>query len=745
MPKIRLNSFCFLPVWLVLLGIIGVSPLSVAASDPLAETQKLLDQLKLQPEPKEFARVANDVGPFIDGVRQADPGVGKLKKLRGLLGEMRGQTEKRLASIENESQNSEAALERLYRSQDWDDLSFALAAFPYWRAWMDLEIAKTIEDEGLKTQALLPARKGFRAASMQLFRPGLVYGGWLGLGYVEMEEGHHARAKQIFESLENTLATEEDSPIRQAVSLELRLLEARTGEVRPTKIGRKIDANEAKILRIEAFALLQESRKTGGRPTTAAERLRALIEAGYLDQSLLSDMMVYAQEIAGVNVGPWTDLAGGEFALQYDHFYNAMQKYEAFFRAVNPPPGLDLDHYRYRWALAAYKAEIYQPAVDILEKLQRKKDLSDELDKATAKLLYAVYAAREASGGSIANRKSLRVAAQRYVSKSPDDKDADAARLMIAQTSSNASTALQSLNAIKSSSKLSGDVERTAYQIIARDFSAKIARNQTKLAVGLAKKGIAAFQKLPKADKADTFNFAIVLQMRALADPNPEDVLKALDFIEKKDHSNLDIRKALIWSRLQLYNRLGDRTKVTDYVRSLAADGVPSWQMEFLYPWVADLEDIPWQLELARFLHPAVKNQPDMDRRLWVLIIKDLMETGENAAGYDEALAFSKAHPASGDAWQLLGQTAELTERPFEADRAWQVITDKAVPTMAIWWDGMLSRVRIRTQSTRPEEACPLIAEMTKSAEFVPGNLKPELERARAESRCVLETASAEP
>jgi hypothetical protein len=745
MPKIRLNSFCLLPVWLVLLGIIGVSPLSVAASDPLAETQKLLDQLKLQPEPKEFARVANDVGPFIDGVRQADPGVGKLKKLRGLLGEMRGQTEKRLASIENESQNSEAALERLYRSQDWDDLSFALAAFPYWRAWMDLEIAKTIEDEGLKTQALLPARKGFRAASMQLFRPGLVYGGWLGLGYVEMEEGHHARAKQIFESLENALATEEDSPIRQAVSLELRLLEARTGEVRPTKIGRKIDANEAKILRIEAFALLQESRKTGGRPTTAAERLRALIEAGYLDQSLLSDMMVYAQEIAGVNVGPWTDLAGGEFALQYDHFYNAMQKYEAFFRAVNPPPGLDLDHYRYRWALAAYKAEIYQPAVDILEKLQRKKDLSDELDKATAKLLYAVYAAREASGGSIANRKSLRVAAQRYVSKSPDDKDADAARLMIAQTSSNASTALQSLNAIKSSSKLSGDVERTAYQIIARDFSAKIARNQTKLAVGLAKKGIAAFQKLPKADKADTFNFAIVLQMRALADPNPEDVLKALDFIEKKDHSNLDIRKALIWSRLQLYNRLGDRTKVTDYVRSLAADGVPSWQMEFLYPWVADLEDIPWQLELARFLHPAVKNQPDMDRRLWVLIIKDLMETGENAAGYDEARAFSKAHPASGDAWQLLGQTAELTERPFEADRAWQVITDKAVPTMAIWWDGMLSRVRIRTQSTRPEEACPLIAEMTKSAEFVPGNLKPELERARAESRCVLETASAEP
>ena len=745
MPKIRLNSFCFLPVWLVLLGIIGVSPLSVAASDPLAETQKLLDQLKLQPEPKEFARVANDVGPFIDGVRQADPGVGKLKKLRGLLGEMRGQTEKRLASIENESQNSEAALERLYRSQDWDDLSFALAAFPYWRAWMDLEIAKTIEDEGLKTQALLPARKGFRAASMQLFRPGLVYGGWLGLGYVEMEEGHHARAKQIFESLENALATEEDSPIRQAVSLELRLLEARTGEVRPTKIGRKIDANEAKILRIEAFALLQESRKTGGRPTTAAERLRALIEAGYLDQSLLSDMMVYAQEIAGVNVGPWTDLAGGEFALQYDHFYNAMQKYEAFFRAVNPPPGLDLDHYRYRWALAAYKAEIYQPAVDILEKLQRKKDLSDELDKATAKLLYAVYAAREASGGSIANRKSLRVAAQRYVSKSPDDKDADAARLMIAQTSSNASTALQSLNAIKSSSKLSGDVERTAYQIIARDFSAKIARNQTKLAVGLAKKGIAAFQKLPKADKADTFNFAIVLQMRALADPNPEEVLKALDFIEKKDHSNLDIRKALIWSRLQLYNRLGDRTKVTDYVRSLAADGVPSWQMEFLYPWVADLEDIPWQLELARFLHPAVKNQPDMDRRLWVLIIKDLMETGENAAAYDEALAFSKAHPASGDAWQLLGQSAELTERPFEADRAWQVITDKAVPTMAIWWDGMLSRVRIRTQSTRPEEACPLIAEMTKSAEFVPGNLKPELERARAESRCVLETASAEP
>lgn len=726
---------------LLLLPGIGTA---AAAGSAIDQARAFLGQLQAQPEAKEFARIAREIGPVIDEVRQANASEADLKTLRDLLEKMREQTEQRLAGLERETNEDEAALERLYRSQAWDDISFSLAAFPYWRAWMDLELARRIDDEGLRTQALLPALKGFRSASMQLFRPGLVYGGWLGIGYVEMAQGRNERAREIFESLDEALSRESDSPIREAVQLELRLLEARTGQVKSSPAGRKVDDNEAKILRIEAFALLQESRRSGGRPLLAAQRLKALVDNGYVDQSLVADMMTYAQELSGVDIGPYTDLAGAEFALQYDHYYNAMQKYESFFKRVNPPPGLDLDYYRFRWAVAAYKAQIYQPAVTVLEKLLRKKDLAPETDKAATKLLYAVYAAREAAGGSPANRRALREAAQRFVKQSPQDKDADAARLMIAQTASNASSALDALGDIRSANRLKGDVERTAFQIIARDFSKTIARGKTDAAIGTAKQGIRAFQKLPKADKADPFNFAILLQMRALVDPNPEDVLKALEFIEKKGNTNLDIRRALVWSRLQLYDRMGDFERVAGHVRALAADGIPSWQMEFLFPWIAAREDLDQRLELARLVHPAAKDQPDMDRRLRNLTIEGLLERGESEQAYDEARAYTRDHPSSGDAWKLLAQSAERTDKPFEADRAWRVITDKAVPTMSIWWEGMLNRVRIRTHSTRPEEACPLLDEIERSAEHMPETSRETYRQALAESACPRATAAAD-
>ena len=713
-------------------------------SDSIAKARTFLVRLQTgNPSAAKVFELANTIGPVIDEVRNANVSDADLETLRGLLEKMGSVTEQRLSAIEGETNENEASLERLYRSQVWDDMSFALAAFPYWRAWIDLEIAKRVKDAGLKIQALLPAQKGFRSASMQLFRPGLVYGGWLGVGYVEKEQGHDARATQIFANLEIALASEPESPIREAVQLELRLLEARSGKVNTNRRGRKVDDVEAKILRAEAFALLQDSRKTGGKPLEAAKRLRAIIDSGRMDQSLLSDMMIYAQELAGVKVGAYTDLAGAEFALRYEHYYNAMQKYQAFFSFVVPPPNLDLSNYRYHWAVAAYKAEIYQPAVGILEKLLRKKDLAPELDKASAKLLYAVYAAREGAGGSAANRRSLRGAAERFVRKSPKDADADAARLMIAQTSSNASTALKSLAGIsaKSKSRLKGDVERTAYQIIARDFSTKIARGKTRVASGLAKQGVRAFQKLPKADKADPFNFAILLQMRALVDEKPEEVLRAIDFIEKKENTNLDIRRALIWSRLQLYDRMDSGGKVSGYIATLAAQGIPSWQMAFLYPFVKERQDLKERIELARLIHPAAKEQPDMDRRFRVLIIEDLLTSGEGETAYDEARAFTKEHPSSGDAWKLLAKGAEANEHPFEADRAWTVITDKAVPTMTIWWEGMLNRVRIRTRSTRPEEACPLLVEIERSQEHMPSNLRADYEASSAGARCP--TASA--
>ena len=154
------------------------------------------------------------------------------------------------------------------------------------------------------------------------------------------------------------------------------------------------------------------------------------------------------------------------------------------------------------------------------------------------------------------NRKKLRIAAvKRFVRKSPTDPDADSATL-IAQTTSNAKSALKSLNQI-SSKKLKSDVGRTAFTIIAKEFSRHVRRSKISKAKALANEGITAFKDLPKADKSDPFYFSVVLfKMRALVDPKPEDVITAISQIEAKEPQNLDIRRALVWSRLQIYDRL---------------------------------------------------------------------------------------------------------------------------------------------------------------------------------------------
>ncbi len=702
----------------------------------IGQANTLLQQLKTQQHASEIARIARAVGPIIDKARKAQTKEDELNALRSILTAMREQVRSQVINIERGTSQSEAALERLYRSQSWDDLNFSQAAFAYWRAWIDLELARRYKNDGTKKRSLLEAQKGFRVASMQLFRPGLIYGGWLGIGYVEMELGNLDRARQIFERLDEALSTATDSSIREAVSIELRLLEVRTGKVKTKHTSRNIDDNEAKMLRIEAFALLKESRRTSNQPIGAAKRLKAIFESGRMDQSLLNEMMGYAQEIAGVDVGPWSDLAAAEFRLRHKDYKKAIQKFQIFFKKGIALKGVDLNHYRYRWAVAAYKAGIYQTAASVLEQLLRKKTLNPETDKAASKLLYAVYTAREVNGGSSSNRKLLRAAAQRFIKKSPNDPDADSARLVVAQTSSNSNTALKSLKQIKSKSKLGGNVERTAFQVLASDFSDKILLGKTKTAAGLARQGINAFQTLPDSDKRKSLNIAILLQMRVLVDPKLDEVLRSIDVIEDNEDTNLDIRRALIWSRLQLYDRLNEPTRIAEFIHSLSTKKIASWQMEILYPWIVEHENISLRLELANMLQPHVIEQPDMDRRIRSLIIKDLMAMERNDIAYKEARAFTKEHSSSGDAWRLLARAAELHNKPFEADHAWSIITDKAVPTMNIWWEGMLSRVRIRSSSTRPEQACPLLQNIKRSSEYLPDEHKAAYELIVADSPC---------
>lgn len=749
----------------VLIALLLVIPLTKASDDSeiIARARALDAQVRAHPEAARIAGIAKEVGSVVAEARNTGLSLDKFETLRSFLDAMQTQTEQIVFGAERGTSQSEAALERLYRSQAWEDLNFAKAAFAYWKAWIDLEIARLVLTESDKNQILLLARKGFQLASLQLFRPGLHYGGWLGIGYVDMLLGHTVRSQQILRKLDDALSAASDSSIRQSVSLELRLLEARMGDVKTIGISENIDENEAEMLRIEAFALLEISHREDKTPAGVAQRLNALIKAGRMDQSLLENMMAYAREIATVDVAPWSDLAAAEFRLQHKDYQKAMQKYEAFFKENILQQGINLDGYRYRWALAAYNARSYQTAARILERLARRQDLATEIDKAAAKLLYAVRVA--GTGDSKANLKSMRTAAQQFVNKNPDDPEADSARLIIAQTSSNSDNALETLKQIRSKSKLGGVVERTAFHFIARDFIAGITVGITELSMDLARQGMNAFNELPGKDRKKPLNLAVLVQMRALADLGPDELISSLDFLdnlknveEKKrealvethpdemirllgfivinDNPGVNVRQALLWSRLQLYDRMDNWPKLTELMLALREENNLSLPVEILYPWIAGRGDVLQRLELAQLAHPSAAAQPDLDRRFYSLIIEGLITLNDQDAAYEKARIFTREHSNSGDAWRLLARTAELTSNPFEADRAWRVITDKVLPTTVTWWEAMLNRARIRSASTRPEQACPLLEELQRRVKYLPESQKAAYETILESSLC---------
>ena len=733
------------------------------AGDIIARVRASYAQIKTTSEASRIARTARELGPIVDEARKISLRLEQLRVLRELLEVMRVRTGQLLADAEYKTGQNEAALERLYRSQRWDDLGFAEASFIYWAAWIDVEIAR--QTQSGKAGILARARKGFQTASLQLFRPGLFYGGWLGIGSVDLELGHFARAQQIFRTLDEALSAAPDSPVNKAISLEIRLLEVHMGNTVATGINAGIDTEQAEMLRTEVFALLERGRREGRTLEGVTPRLQALINAGHLDQSLLEDMMTYAQEIAAIDVRPWNVLAAAEFRLRHEDYRKALQEYEAFFNEFTAHQEVNLEGFRYRWAFAAYKAGSYQTALRILEKLTRQQRLTTELDKAVAKLLYTVHAARELSGAAKTDRKSLHAAAQQFVKKNPDDPEADNARLYLAHTLPGIDDSMKMLGRIRSNAQFGGEVERTAFDFIAREFSTRISTGKTGSAVDMARQGMGAFRELPEADRKKLLNVVMLLQMRALADPDPDELINSLDFLDRlktteaneqealiaahpdpmtrslgqfvvrEDH-DMNIHHALSWSRLHLYDRMDNRVKLTEFMHSLNEGNTLKIPLELLYPWIAEREEIVQRLELAQIVHLSAAVLPDMDRRFYSLIIESLLSLVDYEAAHKKALAFTREHSYSGDAWRLLARTAELTNDPFTADKAWNMITDKTLPSTDIWWEGMLNRVRIRSGSTRPEQACPLLEILQHRTDHLPAGQKTAYETMLENTHC---------
>lgn len=685
-----------------------------AAEAPLTRAQSLLAALDAQTPVERYAQTARDFGALVDEVRQTGVSDATLIAMRKVAADMRKRAQSRLRSAEAAAGDDEGALESLYRSEVWEQLSFAMSAFPFWGAWLDLSLAERPSQAGNRVQLLWRAKRGFRAASMQIYQPSLVYGGWLGLGFVARAEGQDSRAREIFDSLKQALSFDPNHPVRKVIDEELARMDGRAPTAAlAAPAAPATPAERWAGERAAALTLLAQHRKTRTGAREAAAKLREIIDAGGMDMSLLVDILKFQAEIVSEDLREYTDLVGAEFAFTNEQWFTAVQKYNAFFAQTPRGRNLDFDRFHYRHAFASLKADLTAEAARLAERLLATRKLDPELRKAATKLAYVARARRVDSKSTPDARQAMTTAARRFLDTSPSDPDADGARVILAQSTGDTGQALKLLSGVKSTARFDGGVEATRFYVIARQF-AKLAIAPDSSVDNLARQGLDAWDTLPNDQKKNPDNYALYLQFKAVAGKDPAAVLKEIERAEQQPDLATASRRAFFWARLRIFDRLGDPARVREEIARLGDAPVPGWMAEALYPWVRKQPDLALQADYAALLAPKLKALPEMERRFRLLEIENLLALDRAEQAYVAARALIADYPKAGDGYRMLGKAAAATRRYVEADNAWGVITDKVPPTFEVWWEGMLSRIELRAASTRPETACELVAKVAR-------------------------------
>jgi hypothetical protein len=725
---------------LLVLAVAGAPAQGEAApADPLLEAQTLLGRLQAGAPASEFAAVARAIGTPIENARAAPTSDDDFVQLQRLLVEMRDRTRERIRALEAETGGDESALERLYRSTQWDDLSFALAAFPYWGAWVDLTIAERARADARRLPALHAAQLGFRAASVQFFHPGLVYGAWLGLGYIAAAQQRTGDALRLFERLDAALAEDPENPIRATVALEIRRLkgQATPSSASGTEDPHALTAPDAQRLRSEAFAILEDTRRGGAGPRPAAEKLKILFASAYVDDALIAEVLRYTEPIIGHDIGPFGRLVDAEDAFANEHWYDAARKYAQFFAAVGPQPKLDFSRFQYHHALAAYNAELFDEAIRLVEPLARARATPTEVRQAAAKLSYAAHAARYRAAATPANRRGLAEVIRRYLEASPADADADAARVLLAQVSEDAGAARSALGALGPLRGASAEARRLRFDLLRREFSAALGARDDRRAAALAREGIAQAASLEPQQRDEDDVVVTLVQMQSVLGDASGELLARIDVLDATPGMSQALRQALLWSRLRLLTRAGDHAGFLAYVERLAAGGsIEPWQLESVYVVLKTVGDPQRVVAASERLLPLSASAPAVERRLRLLSIESLLALNRVDEAYGAARGFVGKYPSSGNGWMLLARAAERSGEWIDADRAWRVITDRTPPGVESWWQGMVKRAEIRAASTRPESACDLRTELEPLRTQIPAALRTRFEAAFATGAC---------
>jgi hypothetical protein len=575
---------------------------------------------------------------------------------------------------------NEQALERLYRSSSWSGLNFALAATRYWQSWLSLDrFALTASPTDLSA-----ARHGFQTTLVLIIYPGLVRGSWLGLGYVALAADDLPTARAWFDRV-----ALQDDALADTARRELELLAALDKPAAAPLT--ELDPATADALEAQALALLERHGRTLDGARAAAERLRQLEAAGAMTPQRVQRLLAFRDEIIGQPIGPVGYLVSAEDALDNAQYYTAVQKYAAFFAALDDLRAAAFADYRLRYADALLLSGLYERAIaELAPRLDR---LSEQ---ATARsLLHVAHAMRfAAQGGETLRGDYLRAAEQA--------RDAGAAfsRQLLGNDLRAASAQAQSARRDKNPWFL----RLPAFELVYREFGASSA---AALRDAQAELGLKLARQFDKQTRSLPWLRLAVADLQAQLEPDTTRLVALLDKLAADfAKEGVDRNDQLLRIRLA-YLKRRDPALLIETVSALQPPLSDELGLQLLAVMLPCGEQ-PWCLSATQ--HLLALYAPGSDAHLAVQLerIRLLGASARDMDAYLESKALVAAYPASGDAWQLYALGCERVGRAGDADQAYAHLASGVPLGSTLWRETQLARLNLRLTAGTNEEACAL-------------------------------------
>ncbi len=734
------------------------------AVSAIAEVNKLATRLMILSDQDinslsagDFVLIADSYGNLVSKTREIGGSKKDYEQLINNADGLRARCRDKVRALESTTNENEASLEKLYRSDVWHDINYALSAFSYWQAWAMLGIAHSKEGERDQISWLNKAESGFQASSVRILYPGIVYGSWLGMGYVAAARGEQALAEKRFSRLVQALVSDPDNPVRKIADAELTVLAIRRGEIRPTQAikAEPLTPSLANVYLEEAFALLQQHRDTQTGKIAAGERLKRLIAEGYLNSSLVNRIMSYRDEIVGQDIGVFSFYVDTEFAYAYQQYDTTVLKYREFTRNGGLDLLINLRTLQYHYAVALLKIGQFHDAYNVAEKLRGEGDLPQAVVKALPKFSFLVAQSLYEQKNSNRNRTQALNAAEYFLTKNGDDPDIASAHLLLGQLSFNPDRAKKHLRLAKKDSKLKGSIAFSQLKRAINEFNGAIENGAIGKQQRKAEEVLTSLKELPRHVQKKLWVRAVSLQMRTVLGRDLPGVLKGIDAIysqgkaaqAKADQKLLldaNVKQVLMWSKLRVLDQI-DQAQLRSYIAGLTVKngdkpGMDSATQREVYRFLVAKEkrgEFAQLVPLTEAFYPALVGQTHDQRQLRLLQIRAAIKVGNGGGAFDMAKAMVQEFPNSGDAWTAYAETAEATADLFTAERAWAKITGAQPDGAPRWREAMGHRIELLTQlEDREEDLCAAITYARRYQHLGSTDEKARLNQRREEFGC---------